>query len=165
MNKKKFIIICLALVFIVFTGFAFRLVNSLKKLGTIETQENVSDLSQLPSWVNVPDSAKNISYLQIFWLYNSYEFDISEEEFLDWAKEWPVHKITEPITVMRYTRYILPQPNWDDRDAVDEYESNVFHKISNGHYYYKENENRNGGGICVAYDTDKQRAYFSFAFR
>lgn len=163
MNKKKIIFICVALVFIVFTGFAFLLVNTLKKLGTIETQENVVDVSQLPSWVNVPDSAKNISYLKIFGLYSSYEFDISEEEFLDWAKEWPVHKITEPTTFVRYARYILPEPNRDDWDAVDEYETKVFHKISNGHYYHKEY--KNGGGTRVAYDKDKQRVYFSFAFR
>lgn len=165
MTKKKqlfiLVLIIVILLALVAAVFFFLYANIEKK----ETQENISDLSQLPSWVNVPDSATNVSYCRIFWLYHGYEFDTSEEEFLKWAKKWPVQKITEPTSFMTFRRYTLPSPNIEDAIAFEEYNSKVFLNIHNGFYYEKENENQNGGGIRIAYDKDKQRAYFSFAFR
>jgi len=163
MKKKKIILFFVLFIFIAFTGPAVRLFNKFKKIGKIETKENVSDPNQLPSWVSVPNSAKNISYCNQFWIQADYEFDISEEEFLKWAQEWPVQKITEPISYMTFRRCTLPSPDHDDVNAFEEYDSKVYLKIHNGYYY--EKILTNGGGTRVAYDKDKQRAYYSFSFR
>jgi len=165
MTKKKQIFILVLTVLIFFTTVTVVMLYLRKNIGKIETKENISDLSQLPSWVNVPDSAKNISYCKIFWLYSGYEFDIPEDEFLKWAQKWPIQKITEPETFVSYLRYTLPQPDRNDPNKFQEYESKAYVLIHNGYYFHKESENQNGGGTYVAYDKDKQRAYYSFSFR
>lgn len=167
MNKNKKTFIFTLVIFIVLVALISFFLYPLRKIGKIETKENISDLSQLPSCIQVPDSSRNVSYCKIFGLYTGYEFDISEEVFLKWAQKWkwPVEKITEPTTFMTFRRHTLPKPDSNDPAALEEYESKVYLMLRNGYYFYKENKNQNGGGIEIAYDKDKQRAYYSFSFR
>jgi hypothetical protein len=123
-----------------------------------EVGENVKSVDWLPQ------EAQNISYYKTY-SYTAFEFDISEEGFRKWAARWDFKKIETPAGISRYNRMMLKMPKFDSKDAdksmkeYEEYKSKVNAAIVNG-YYYRTPPRGDGGGMYVAYDTDKGRAYF-----
>lgn len=116
--------------------------------------ENVASVSWLPA------TASNVSYYRSY-LFTVYEFDISEVEFVRWSK-WPVSEISEPIEVTRYNCFDTPDfgpnPNPAQRRVINEAIDQSSAKVANGLYYLDIADD--GGGIHLAFDRDKGRAYF-----
>ena len=107
------------------------------------------------SWL--PDSATDISYYKSY-LYTAYELDMSEEQFLQWAKDksWEISEIVEPISIGRYNRYLLSDSKNDPG-----YWAKVFAEIESG-YFYRWERGKSGGGVNVAYDSIKKRVYYQY---
>jgi hypothetical protein len=113
----------------------------------------------VPSVPWLPAGATNVSYYCSY-NFTAYEFDIEEEGFLNWASDWEVKPITKEFKIMRYTlraKYpnFVPNPS---KQALDDYENIKNAIIMDGYFY--ENRQKNGGGVCVAYDRKTKRAYF-----
>jgi len=119
----------------------------------VETGENVARVAWLPH------SASNISYYQSY-SFTAYEFDIPEADFIAWVS-WEMQPITQPVTVMRYT-YIRPQrPKPSENADFRELKAYMAHRqveVADGLYY--NHRRSNGGGVSVAYDRERGRAYF-----
>jgi hypothetical protein len=85
----------------------------------------------------------------------NYEFTVSEESFMRWAKEhkYDLKEIEKkPYTILRYTFSISNTP-YSERQV----------RIFNGLFY--EICSMSGAGIRVAYDRDRRRAYWDMATR
>jgi hypothetical protein len=118
-----------------------------------ETAENVEHVTWLPK------TASNVSYYRSY-LFTAFEFDISEPEFQKWSV-WKVHSITTPITLHRYALARRDQPSLGPNPSYDqmlEWQSRREVTITDGLAY--EHHQSNGGGIVVAYDKSKGRAYY-----
>lgn len=99
------------------------------------------------SWL--PNGATNVSYYRSY-SFTAYEFDISEEGFLEWADGWNVAPITLPESIWRYTKYTVAEPK-----RVEEAHTAM---IASG--YVHRSGQSSGGGMVVAFDREAQRAYF-----
>lgn len=137
------------------------------------------------------EKGKNFSY-DFTYLNRFCEFEISENDFLDWCKNrkypWnPVEIETLPS---------LPKPDWNEypqindrrevplsiirycykkpehencRASFDECQidptgktdESCFHTLDNGYYY--ESRSRDGGGVYVLFDREKNRCYIYWA--
>jgi hypothetical protein len=128
-------------------------------LTRVETGENVARVDWLPA------TATNVSYYKSY-PFKSYEFDISEEEFREWAW-WDVQPITEPIRVARYNFFSVPPPGVGpfSEELVEQHEAYAarFAVVSDGLGYVHRQSN--GGGVWVAYDRKRGRAFFHSAPR
>lgn len=133
----------------------------------VEIGENVPRVPWLP------DSASNVSFYRSY-PFTAYEFDIPEQDFLEWAEDhgWDVRRIKDEEKAI-YRHHFgggrLKYPDEPPADAteaqeqrwlraVEEYAEAFQKKIDNGYYYRYEQSN--GGGITVGYDLDTGRAYF-----
>ncbi len=92
------------------------------------------DLDSVP-WL--PESASQISY------YKSYgrtvcEFNMPLKEFLKWAEEenWEVEKITEPLSMQRYTYYLTDSDTQIPERQVELEPQSV--TVDSGHHCVKE---------------------------
>jgi hypothetical protein len=131
-------------------GIAF-LRSAYIELTHVETGENIDSVSWLPK------SASHISYLRSYG-FTAYEFDISESDFRAWSS-WELQPISKPVTVMRYS--FTNQADFDTRNTSmaqwDRWEEKCRATVSDGLWY--ERRRGNGGGVTVAYDRTKGRAY------
>ena len=122
-----------------------------------ETAENVSHVDWLP------DEASNVSFYKSY-SYKAFEFDISENGFLEWAQRWDVQPIASPVTILRYSLmttavpdYNKPNPTQDERLLQLQQHPSQRATIRDGYYY--DYEDSSYGGVSVAYDRSKGRAY------
>jgi hypothetical protein len=146
LQSKKIMPVFISLfVVIFFVGVVFGYLYG-ERYEFAEEVENVS-------WL--PDSASNISYYKSY-NYTAYEFDISEEAFLRWAKDhhWNVSKIDKSITISRYNYYLVQESKSDP-----EFWEKVYVTINTG-YFYQWERGQSGGGIDVAFDSATNRAYY-----
>jgi len=117
--------------------------------------ENVKSVSWLPK------EATDICFYETY-SFTAFEFNISEQGFMDWAKKWKIKKNVEPVGIMRYTQFTLPQPKSSSDptgEKYKEYQSKIKIRIKNG-LYYRTPPRPNGGGTYVGYDLDTGRAYY-----
>jgi hypothetical protein len=119
----------------------------------VERGENVARVHWLPK------SAANVSYYRSY-KFTAYEFDIPEADFIAWS-QWSLRPITSGKGVKRYNyRDVLAEyPGIDPyMSHADEIEARRWARISSGLYY--EERWAGQGGVTVAYDRSKGRAYF-----
>ena len=111
--------------------------------------ENLKSVDWLPS------EATNISFNKNM-VQTSYEFEISENGFLQWAKDnnYTTHKVTNKEYAVTLYRYTYGYP-----DKSQDYNNTVVSKF-NGYYYEYNNKSGNGGGRWVGYDKDIHKAYY-----
>jgi hypothetical protein len=100
----------------------------------------------------------NVSYYKSY-SYTAYEFDISEGDFVAWSSR-NLKPITKPVTIYRYSHMTKPRidpgPN-ASYQSLKEALAVSQADISDGLYY--EHVQSNGGGMRMAYDRIKRRAY------
>ena len=132
------------------------------ELTRVDVGENVPSVSWLPK------SASNVSFYKSY-SYTAYEFDIPESEFVTWSR-WQLSPITEPVHVLRHCFFrvrAMPSPEasatYEEWKAYEELRSTAGATISEGLYY--EHVQSNGGGVHVAFDRKKGRAFFQSAPR
>lgn len=115
-------------------------------LGFTQTDQgtNVAQVGWLPA------AATNISYYRSY-TNKAYEFDISQQSFLDWADRWNPQPITQPVRITTCQGFITPG---NGSTSVE---------VSQG--LAGSEEFGNGGGVWVAYDSSTGRAYFYSAPR
>ena len=117
----------------------------------VETGENVEHVKWLPK------SASNVSFHRSY-SFTAYEFDIPESEFLAWSS-WKMQPVTKPVSVMRYSytnhpHYLSQNPTMAE---MEQWHSQCHATVSNG--WWHERRQSNGGGVSVAYDRTKGRAF------
>lgn len=117
------------------------------------SEPNIGENIKSVDWL--PKEATNISYNKNF-VQKAYEFEISENGFLKWAKDnnYTIHEVSNKeyeVTLYRYT-YGYP-------DKSQDYNNTVVRKF-NGYYYKYENSSGNGGGRWIGYDKDIHKAYY-----
>jgi hypothetical protein len=134
--------------------FIWLVLGIIHTLTHVESGENVASVSWLPK------SATNVSYYKSY-SRTAYEFEIAEAEFVKW-RDWELRPIDGAISIPRYIRTRVPDfgpnPTTKEREIrVEAYESRTA-RVANGLYYtYRQ---RNGGGVIVAYDRDRGKAFF-----
>jgi hypothetical protein len=117
------------------------------------------DLSSV-DWL--PKSASRVSYYKSYG-FTAYEFDISESDFKKWSR-WDVNEIGEPVTVLRYTYFarrlppLDPNPSQSELDRANEHYMTSYAEVYRGLFH--EHRRSNGGGVTLAYDRVRGRAYF-----
>jgi hypothetical protein len=122
----------------------------------VEYGENQASVNWLPK------SATNVSYYQSY-AFTAYEFAIPEAEFLKWSGK-KLMPIDETISIPRYcfprtkVPVVGPNPTVQELDnQMQVYESRTA-QVANGlHYTHRR---QNGGGVIVAYDRDRGKAFF-----
>jgi hypothetical protein len=132
------------------------------------TRREVGEHQPRVSWL--PQEANDVCYFRTH-MNTLYEFNISEEGFLSWAKGegWNIKSISDEVTVPRYTGRVIPAP----RDPLEgtgktdvRWEQEVFMKwlkvsqavVQDG--YTAGFRHGNGGGFIVAYDRKAGRVYY-----
>jgi hypothetical protein len=138
-NKSKMIVLVVCI--FIFGGYLFYNYTTTSKY-----DENVKSVDWLP------EVATNISYFKSY-LFIAYEFTISENDFLALAEKegWKIEQIEKLFEISRYTSG--ENPEGAETEAI----------ITSGYFY--EQRETDGGGISVAFDADKQRAYFQSNLR
>lgn len=162
--KKKTIIFILIFSFLVISFYSCRKV--FKYLTTDETAENIQNTSLLPEWFDyLPESATNISYWKLPCFCTTYEYEVSEQDFLKWAEDnnIPLTNINDATEITRYYRYVLSFSGVDDPNQYEEYESKISAVVKKGYEYHIVQDN--GGGSHVVYDTENQKAYHDYPHR
>lgn len=163
MNKRE--VIALVLSAIIITGFiAGRKIITF--LRTVETAENVKDIKGLPGWLHfLPGSAQNISYWRVPTYRTTYEYQVSEKDFLEWAKEKDIQltSIDGFTQVFRYSGHTTSYPDADDPNQLSEYESKRMATVKEGYEYHTIQDN--GGGLHLVYDSKNHKAYYDYSFR
>ena len=104
----------------------------------------------------LPSSAKEINYIRSY-SFTAYEFTITPEGFLDYAKskDWPVAKINKKEGIARYLLFF--------ESLGKKVDSDVYATIQDGYSY--NFRQKNGGGVSVCYDLKNQRAYVAISPR
>jgi hypothetical protein len=104
----------------------------------------------------LPPEARDVCYFRSY-MYAAAEFNISEADFLAWARpQWPVTAVNgETVTIGTY-RSALPRGYGAPRPEPTYGES--FQKISRGYYFGRRHGN--GGGVSVGYNAETGRAYY-----
>lgn len=128
----------------------------------VEVGENVPTVPWLPN------SASNVSFYKSY-SYTAYEFDIPETAFVNWSR-WGLTPITQPVQVWRYCLFQVanvpqPDPSASDEElkAFSDLRNSGMATITDGLFY--ERRQRNGGGVRVAYDRNRGRAFYQSAPR
>ena len=93
----------------------------------------------------LPKTATNVSYFRSYG-FTAYEFDISESDFVKWSS-WQLSPIERPVTVFRYC-HGNPAVAFDSKRAI------VVNGLTYSYRYH------NHGGVIVAYDRTKGRAFY-----
>jgi len=148
----KIVLIIISLSILILFGLIIWSLNAPAEKG-----ENIQSVDWLPG------EATNISfYKRRAWV--SFEFNISEQGFFNWAKKWTkaeVKIIDKPVEMWRYTYYTIPSPSPDSSEEIrNEYQSKIKKTINHG-YYYMTPPRPNGGGTHIGYDLDTGRAYLT----
>ena len=119
----------------------------------------VESATNLPTVEWLPPAASNISFSRNF--SNRYfEFDISESEFSEWAKDYSLGEIAKPIQVPRYTRMLdNPSVATSDMDNDPRYTATIANGLADSHVQ------SNHGGYIIVFDRDQNRGYFKSASR
>lgn len=107
----------------------------------------------------LPDYATNVSFARTH-NWQLFEFDVTEENFRDWATQYQVLEISEPFYIERFhsssSQLIAgPESGLSDELEIDPDEVAI---IRNGLMHHAWTNNR--GGISLCFDRDKRRAYF-----
>jgi hypothetical protein len=138
-------------------GFEALLCLAVWDMNRVETAENVAHVSWLP------ETATNVSYYRSY-IFTAYEFDMSDEAFLNWAKCCEIKPIVKPFWIPRYTGGAPREP--PEENASDEQFQRFWEKdrlrsatINNG-YFYQQEFGQSGGFVRVAWDGTMNRAYF-----
>ncbi|MFO0941740.1 MAG: hypothetical protein U0930_13370 [Pirellulales bacterium] len=137
-----------------------------KFLTSVDRAESIASVPWLPT------TASNVSYACTYgWQY--YEFDISEAGFRDWASSWKIEEIREPFYITTYRVLDARAASVYDgprdfligelQDLPDELPSYTA-VIKSGLYFYSYNS-KNHGGLYIAFDRNKQRAYYHYHAR
>jgi hypothetical protein len=138
-----------------------------KWISTPQIMENVPSTKELSvSFKNfIPATATNISYCIVPLLTTTYEYRISEKDFLTWAKtnNVPITPIKEPSLIYRYHSYLISNPTTDDPNKWEEYELLRRVRIKKGYEYHYSFDD--GGGSHIVYDSDAQKAYHDYPSR
>ena len=118
-----------------------------------EFAENVERVSWLPP------AATNVSYYRSY-NFTAYEFDITEVEFKRWT--WlDVKPIAEPVKVYRYSHRKRANPDFGPNPSFEELEVwEATHRATASDGLYYNNRSSSSGGVTVAFDRTKGRAYF-----
>ncbi|MEN6309125.1 MAG: hypothetical protein ABFD91_15370 [Anaerohalosphaeraceae bacterium] len=164
MNKREVIAIVLAAIIIVIGYISCRKI--ITSLRTVETAENVKDIKGLPSWLYfLSSSAQNISYWKTPLYRTTYEYEVSEKDFLEWAKEHDIQltSIDGFTQVFRYSGHTTSYPDADDPNQLSEYESKRMATVKEGYEYHTIQDN--GGGLHLVYDSKNHKAYYDYSFR
>jgi len=101
-------------------------------------------------WLRLPDDATRINHFQpgAFGPNTYFEFDTSEESFLDWVGEYSNVTRSDRAGPYRIYRYNAYGPDADTSSEVT---------IMYGHLFEWTEEDR---GQRIAYDKDSGRAYY-----
>ena len=120
----------------------------------------------------LPKTASHISYYRSY-SFTGYEFNISKRGFLGWAKQWGhARPIGKPVQIERYSSPLVADwlPNEPTGNASNaqlktyERQLKLFDKQSEvkiRHGFVYKDDFGNGGGITVAYDSTRGRAYYA----
>jgi hypothetical protein len=109
----------------------------------------------------LPRTASDICYFKAY-SNTAYEFNIPENDFVNWAAEHKLSEIHKPFRIERYTQSLTDlsgrpagrsHPSWKD------YENIGWITITNG-LCYSSPPRGNGGGTYYAYDRVSGRAYY-----
>lgn len=150
MNRHLKVVAILAVGFGLIAYAVFAILPLLSK---VESAEN------LPSVTWLPSSASNISYARN---YNRqhFEFNITEPEFVKWANAYSLNEISKPVQVTRYT-IMIDGPSALNADVTvnPRYTATITNGLANSH------TQSNHGGYSIAFDRDRERAYFQSAGR
>lgn len=165
---KTLIIAGLILIFLVF-AMPFMLFGLWLGLGAwLDSSPEIGENIQHVDWL--PNSASNVSFYKSG-SFTAYEFNISEPSFCEFAKtkSWNIKEIsTEPFKMVSYRighklkdKYPYPElKNLSTDKDIEDYNKAyeiLRPTITNGLKY--EFREANGGGISVAFDRNKQRAF------
>lgn len=127
---------------------------------------NHDKLSGVESVSWLPKEASNI-YSRNSGQLESYEFSISEEGFLDWAKSkgLAVKPITEEQSIYRYS-YFEPVEAPKSNASIKELQNyfNLIEAKANVGYVEKHHSS-NGSGYEVLYNAENKRAYYWWVLR
>ena len=118
----------------------------------VETAENVTHVDWLP------DSASNISYYRSY-SFTAYEFDIPEADFIAWSSR-DLKPIKAPVEVYRYSHATTPADTPHPNASYEELQEMLARRmatVTDGLYF--EYRQQNGGGLRMAYDRSKGRAF------
>lgn len=164
MNKREVIALLLAVFILPIEFVACKKIITF--LTTVETAENVKDIKGLPDWLHfLPSSAQNISYWRVPTYRTTYEYEVREKDFLEWAKEKDIElaSIDGPIQVFRYSGHTTSYPDVEDTNQLSEYESKRMAIVKEGYAYYTIYDN--GGSAHVVYDSKNHKAFHDYSFR
>jgi len=131
----------------------------------LEKGEHIAKVSWLPS------EASDVTFFKSY-TYTVYEFSISEQGFLAWAREsgWPVQPIEGEVTVPRYYS-MTPSPREPTAAASKEAQSQSWRAVEqwlkesvavvqDGYTATNRQSNVGDRGYIVAYDRKVRRAYY-----
>jgi len=118
----------------------------------------VESATNLPSVKWLPAAASNISFARN---YNNryFEFDIPEDDFIIWAKDYSLEEISAPIQVPRYTRMLDNSNTTLDMDNDPKYTAVVTNGLTDSHVQ------SNRGGYILVFDRKETRGSFKSASR
>ncbi len=121
-------------------------------------------LTKVESAVNVPTvewlppTASNISFARN---YNNryFEFDISEGNFVEWAKSYSLNEIATPMQIPRYTQLLESDATTLDMNNDPRYTAVVSDGLADSRTA------KSGRGYIIAFDRNQNRGYFKSASR
>jgi hypothetical protein len=123
--------------------------------------------AELPTHLQeyISPSASGISFYQRPVFTSTFEYSISEEDFLAWALKMqiPLTPITKPTRIFRYSSYLISYPKNDDPNALEIYERKRMATIDKGYQY--EIRQSNGGGSYIVFDSVNKKAYHHYPRR
>lgn len=156
--KKKYVfIIAIALVFTFCASFyAF--------LAIPQVGFNRESIEDVPSWVKLPGTAKNISYYHRPTFFTAFEYEVSEKDFLNWAQksDQPLSPLSQRTIIARYSGF-LKSLSEEEKSALKDNETMREAVISKGYEYLEKFSN--GGRLHIVYDSENQKAYYQFSHR
>jgi hypothetical protein len=120
-----------------------------------EIGEHVDHVNWLPS------TASDICYFKTY-SNTAYEFNITENDFVNWAAKIKLSEIHEPYRIERYTRSLADRSEMPDgrgNPSWKDYGKNGIITINKG-LCYSSPPRGNGGGMYYAYDRVSGRAYY-----
>jgi len=164
MKKREIIAFVIAVIIIIVGFISCR--KAIKYLSTVETAENIKNTEMLPDWLYyLPASAKNISYWMLPCFCTTYEYEVSEKDFLEWAKQndIPLTEINGVSEIFRYSHHTTPYPDSNDPNVLEDYEKKRMAIVKKGYEYHRMQDN--GGGSHIVYDSENQKAYHDFPHR
>ncbi len=146
-----------ALVTVSLAGIVALALLALLAFGLLAAERpEIGENSERVTWF--PEAATQVSYFRS-WGGNAYEFDIAESDFvhLAEARGWGLTEIDSPKRVLRYTFFV------EETGGAKAGQGASAALVANGLWH--EERQANGGGITVAYDRARGRAFVSHSSR